>query len=110
MDGTSRVALEGAQVEEAGGIIKQEFRVWGTGPVINVKVYFSPDEIAPSTEATLSAVAVESGSPATTPTLSSNTINNITPDDGATLYSFRWTATTNGIGEGQGYTLMMDTV
>lgn len=110
IDGASRVAMEGNPIEEAGGLMKREFRVWGTGPVINAKVYFSPDEQAPNTEATLSSIAVESGSPATTPTLSSNTINNITPDDGATLYSFTWRASLDGITEGQGYTLMMDTV
>jgi hypothetical protein len=110
VDGTSRIAFEGNPVEEAGGLMKREFRVWGTGPAINAKLYFSPDEQAPSTEATLGAVAVESGSPATTPTLNANTINNITPDDGSTLYSFRWAASADGISEGQGYTLLMDTV
>ncbi len=95
------VEMEGPHTEEAGGT-KIFWRARGSAP-IGVATFRGVDtEGAPDTVLPILAFTVESGSPATTPTISGNTIINITPDNGATLYSVRLVVGTAGsdIGEG----------
>lgn len=93
---------------EVPGGTKWYFRVYGTGTG-TIRAYYNTSELAPNTLCTLTgAVTVESGSPATTPSRSGNTIINVTGDDGATLYSFIHAATNDGISPGDTFTLMLD--
>jgi hypothetical protein len=87
------------------------FRVYGTGGPSVMTVYYNADEEAPDSIATLTgSVVVESGSPATTPTRSGNTIINLTADAGATLYSFVHDTGADGLGVGVPHTLMPNVV
>ena len=110
--GAARPEWDGQPIEIVPSARQYYFRVYGTGSTISIKLYYSLSEEAPDTEATLAAVAVVSGSPATTPSYNAglNQIDNITPDDGATLYSLNHAATTDSIAVGQKYTVMMDIV
>jgi hypothetical protein len=96
---------------EVVGGTKYFFRVYGTGGPSTMFLYYNEDEDTPRTQATLTGVVtVESGSPATTPSRSGNTIINLTADAGATLYSFIHDASSDSLGEGAIYTLMPDIV
>jgi hypothetical protein len=96
--------------EEVAGGTKWYFRVYGTNvSTISLALYYDAEEEAPITQATLTgSVTVESGSPATVPSRSGNTIINLTADGGATLYSFVHDATADLLDEGASYTLMLD--
>jgi hypothetical protein len=84
--------------EETAAGTKYYFRVYGTGAVGVITIYLSTDEEAPDAIATLTgSVVIESGSPATTPTRSGNTITNVTPDSGVALYSFVHDVTADGL-------------
>jgi hypothetical protein len=109
--GAARPGWDGQPVEVLGGRTKWFFRLHGSGPAVNLEMFFSPVEEAPDRSSTLvnGTLVVESGSPATTPTITNGqTIDNVTPDGGVALYSFQHAATTDGIGEGQGYTALLD--
>lgn len=93
--------------EETAAGTKYFFRVYGTGSIGVITIYISGDEEAPDTVATLTgSVVVESGSPATTPVRSGNTITNVTPDDGVALYSFVHDVATDGLSVGDTFGLM----
>lgn len=112
VDPAARPELEGPPEEVVGGFTKWYFRLYGTGSAVNVKLYINADEEAPDTEATLvlGSLVVESGTPATTPTIGSNQINNITPDGGVALYSFQFNSTADGLADGQAYTLFLNII
>jgi hypothetical protein len=107
--GAARPAWDGLP-SEVPNARRHFFRVYGTGSTINLKLYYSTAEEAPDMEGTLSGVAISSGSPPTTPTfnISLNRIENLTPDDGATLYYVDHNATADGITAGQKHTLILD--
>ena len=108
-----RPALDGLPVEITGSKTKLFFRVYGTGtPTISLELFASPNSEAPDTLVTLvgGTLIVESGAPATTPTISGNQITNITADSGVSLYSFQADLTAVGISSGQAYTLLLDIV
>jgi len=94
---------------EVFGGTKWYFRLYGTGGPVTLRLYYNSSELAPSNLATLTgSVTIESGSPSTIPARSGNTITNLTADDGATLYSFVHAASSDGLAEGDTYTLMAD--
>jgi hypothetical protein len=109
--GSGRPTWDGQPVEILGGKTEWFFRVHGTDVVLNLQMFFSPTEGAPSELATLvnGSLTVVSGSPATTPTIADGaTITNVTPDGGVALYKFEHDANADNIGEGQGYTAFLD--
>jgi len=108
-----RPAVDGLPVEITGSKTKLFFRVYGTGiPTIILEAFISPVSEAPDMLLTLvgGTLIVESGAPATTPTISGNQIINITADSGVALYSFQADLTAAGITSGQNYTLILDIV
>jgi hypothetical protein len=107
---SARPSLEGVPTEIAGDTTKFFFRVYGTGSVIALELFASGDSEAPDTQVTLTGgtLVVESGAPATTPVISGNQITNITPDSGATLYSFQAQLTSVSISSGQSFTVLLD--
>lgn len=75
-------------IEDVGGT-RFYFRAHGSSAAGTVTFYGTdkqqrPEDVVPIIGGSL---VVESGSPPTTPSISGNTITNLTPDDGATLYS-----------------------
>jgi hypothetical protein len=109
--GSARPTWDGLPVEVLGGTTKWFFRVYGTGAAINLQMFFNFYEEAPDQLAALvnGSLVVESGAPATTPTITNGTtIDNITPDDGVALYSFEHAANTDNVPEGQRYTASLD--
>jgi hypothetical protein len=76
-------------VTEVLGGTKIFFRGQGISTVGVVTFYGADDEGTPVTVVPIAAASlvVESGSPATTPVISGNTLTNFTSDNGATLYS-----------------------
>ena len=109
--GLGRPGWDGFPVEVLGGRTKWFFRVYGTGVAFDLRMFFSPVEEAPDQLASLvnGTLIVESGTPATTPTITDGmTIANVTPDDGVALYSFQHDADTDNISEGQGYSARLD--
>lgn len=117
----ARPALEGPPVELGGGRTKWFFRMYGVNftafETVNIGVYFNANGHAPDTPATLvpgSLVIEDDPNPTfiTMPDISAtgSQIENVTPDYGATLYSFEVETTLDGIIDGQFYTLMMDII
>jgi hypothetical protein len=109
--GAARPEWDGLPVEVPGAR-KRFFRVYGTGSTINLKQFHSAGSEAPTTESTLTGVAVESGSPATTPTFNSglNRIENLTPDDGVALYSLTHDTVADSFSSGDSLTIVLDIV
>lgn len=108
-----RPAVEMLPVEITGSKTKFFFRVYGTGiPTITLEAFVSPVSEAPDILLTLvgGTLIVESGAPATTPSISANQITNITADSGVALYSFQAELASASISEGQAYTLLLDIV
>ena len=111
--GAARPSWDGQPIEEISGVTRWYFRVYGSGSAVDLSMYIDDGERAPDFLATLvnASLIVESGSPATTPTITNGaSIDNVTPDDGATLYSFQHDADTDNIAEGQGFTAFLDLV
>jgi hypothetical protein len=94
--------METPVISSTQGAMDVSFRVYGTDTGLDGRVYFSPVDETPSTQATI--IAVSGGSTS----VASNVISNITADDGATLYTFTWTANTDGVTNGIPVTLVMD--
>jgi hypothetical protein len=104
-------AIEGTPIEVDGDRTKFFFRVYGSGtPTITLEAFANGNAETPDTQLTLvnGTLVVESGSPATTPTISGDQITNITIDGGAALYSFQAELSSAGISKGQSYTLLLD--
>ena len=104
-----RPALEGVPVEIAGNKTKFFFRVDGAGTA-SLEAFASSSAEAPDRQLTLvdGTLIVESGAPATTPTISGNQITNITADSGVALYSFQAELSSANITEGLSYTILLD--
>jgi hypothetical protein len=109
---SARPAFDGIPVEIAGGSTKFFFRVYGTGSAITLEIFSSIESQAPDTQVTLvsGSLVIESGAPPTTPSMSTTQITNVTPDSGATLYSFEADLSSVGITSGQAYNLLIDIV
>ena len=106
-----RPALEGVPVEITGDKTKFFFRVYGNAtPAISLEAFASSSVEAPDRQLTLvgGTLIVESGAPATTPTISGNQITNITADSGVALYSFQAELSSASITEGLSYTILLD--
>jgi hypothetical protein len=88
--------------EEAAGGTKFFFRGVGSSAAGVVTFRGTDTEGTPSTVIPIVNVVVESGSPPTTPTVSSNTLINFTPDNGATLYSAILNVAAAGVDIGEG--------
>jgi hypothetical protein len=74
-------------IEVSGGT-KCYFQVYGDSPsTVSITLHFNITEGAPETRGTIVSVALESGSPATAPSVSGNAIINMTPDLGVCLWS-----------------------
>jgi hypothetical protein len=84
----ARIELEGLPEEGAGGT-KIFFRIFGSGSTVTASFVADTGEEAPDTALTLSAssVAIEFGTPATTPANTTSEVSNLTPDGGYALYS-----------------------
>jgi hypothetical protein len=108
-----RPDIDGIPVEVTGNRTKFFFRVYGTDTVTTtLEAFASGSAEAPDMQLTLVAgtLIVESGAPATTPTISGDQIINITADAGVALYSFQAELSSANITSGQSYTLILDTV
>jgi hypothetical protein len=109
--GEGRPEFDGLPTEQVNGR-KRFFRVYGTGSALTLSLYYSADQEAPGTLATLvaSTITIESGSPSTTPTNTASQITNLTPDDGATLYSVVHDVASDGLSVGEQHTVLLDVV
>jgi hypothetical protein len=105
--------------KEVAGARRRYFRVYGTGSALSLDLYYSGPDIAGAAgaaasgslankRATIVAVGVVAGSPTTTPSLSTNQIINLTPDDGATLYYVDANSVADGLVPGQLHALILD--
>lgn len=94
----ARLEIGGAPVEDVGGT-RFYFRLYGTSAVVTATFYGNDTQDRPETVVPIigGSLVVESGSPSTTPSISGNTITNLTPDDGATLYSVTLDVDASGI-------------
>jgi hypothetical protein len=82
---------------EVSGGTKRYFQVYGDAPsTVTIALYYNKEEGAPDTQGTIVSVTLESGSPATTPSISGTTIINMTPDLGVCL----WSLIQNSIADG----------
>lgn len=97
--------------EDTGGR-RFYWRAYGSGGPFVGTFYVDADENAPSTVAPIvpASLVVESGVPATSPSILGNTITNITPDDGTVLYSVALDLSAVSIGSGAPGRLMGDLV
>jgi len=97
---------------EVSGGRKFYFRAIGSGGPFAGTFYVDGNEGAPDIVAPITAASftVESGSPGTTPTISGNTLTNITPDDGTVLYSIVLDLSSVSLGSGAPARLMGDLV
>lgn len=88
------------------------WRAIGSGGPFVGTFYVSGGEGFPDTVAPIAAgsLVVESGVPATSPSISGNTITNITPDDGTVLYSVALDLSAVSLGAGAPGRLMGDLV
>jgi hypothetical protein len=107
--GTARPDWHNAQAAAIPGGRRYQFVVWGTGTTEDLKLYYSLGEGAPDTEATILATGRISGA-SPIPTLSANTIQGVTPDDGATVYFVDLDTVTDNIASGTRITLLLDVV
>ena len=117
----ARPELEGPPEEIFAGITKWFFRMYGdstmTAPTVNAALFFNLDSGSPEVQATLvpgSLIIEDNPNPTliTIPTIgvTADSIDDITPDHGMTLYSFETNSTIDNIPEGQAYTLFLDLV
>ena len=88
--------------EEVAGGTKFFFRGAGSSAAGVVTFRGTDTEGTPTTVVPIVNVVVESGSPPTTPTVSSDTLINFTPDNGTTLYSVILDVAFTGVNIGEG--------
>jgi hypothetical protein len=110
--GFAKAEWGGGPVEEDDGLTRWFFRLRGPGGARDLRMFLETGESSPREEAELinGSLVVESGSPATIPTIvDGRTISNVTAD-GAVLYSFLHKTGSAGIQEDDGYTAVLDPV
>jgi archaellum component FlaG (FlaF/FlaG flagellin family) len=89
---------------EVGGGTKRYFQVYGDTPsTVSIRLYVNATEGAPDVQGTIVSVTSESGTPATTPSVTGNAIINLTPDLGVGLWSLVHNATADGFVVGDVY-------
>jgi len=92
-----------AESKPAAGVIRRFWTAHSSpldnNPDYEVEGLFSADGEAPSTSMTLIGVGKDSG-PAATPTLSGNKAVGVTPDNGASVFFYDWSAVAQGISGG----------
>jgi len=97
--------VENPTASSTAGAMDVSFRAYGSSTGLTATAYFTTNRNQVSTQATL--VGTVSGG---TASRSGNTIIDVDADDGATLYTFTWDATTDSVSQGEKVNFTIDLV